>query len=56
MEMGGRVMKGWIFVSPDGCADAESLRGWVDQPTDAAKDAWIGRYSDHSLLYCEVQD
>ena len=31
-----------------------SVRGWVDQPTDAAKDTWIKEYSDHSLLYLEV--
>ena len=29
MEMGGRAMKGWLFVSPDGCADPDSLRAWV---------------------------
>lgn len=32
-----------------------SVRGWVDQNTDAQKDNWINRYSDHSLLYLEVQ-
>jgi endonuclease/exonuclease/phosphatase family metal-dependent hydrolase len=44
------------FRRTDGDAAEVSVRGWVDQPTDAAKDAWIGRYSDHSLLYFEVQD
>lgn len=34
MEMGGRVMKGWILVSPDGIADAESLRAWVARALD----------------------
>jgi hypothetical protein len=32
-----------------------SVRGWVDEGTDARKDAWIANYSDHSLLYAEVQ-
>lgn len=32
-----------------------SVRGWVDQSTDTKKDNWIDRYSDHSLLYLEVQ-
>ena len=32
-----------------------SVRGWVDQSTDTQKDKWIEKYSDHSLLYMEVQ-
>ena len=32
-----------------------SVRGWVDQPTQAAKDKWINDFSDHCLLYFEVQ-
>ncbi len=32
-----------------------SVRGWVDKATDAQKQAWINQYSDHSLLYFEVQ-
>lgn len=32
------------------------VRGWVDQATDTQKDAWIERYSDHSLLYLEVHE
>ena len=31
------------------------VRGWVDEPSDAKKDAWAKKYSDHSLLYFEVQ-
>ena len=31
MEMGGRVMAGWILVSPDGCAEDTSLRAWIDR-------------------------
>lgn len=31
-----------------------SVRGWVDEPTPAKQDAWIGKYSDHSLLYFEI--
>jgi endonuclease/exonuclease/phosphatase family metal-dependent hydrolase len=32
-----------------------AVRGWVTEPTVAGKDTWIGRYSDHSLVYFEVQ-
>ncbi len=32
------------------------VRGWVNEPTDAKKDAWIGKYSDHSLLYFEIHE
>lgn len=31
------------------------VRGWVDEATDAKKDAWTQKYSDHALLYFEVQ-
>ena len=31
-----------------------AVRGWVEEPTDARRDAWIARYSDHSLLYLEL--
>lgn len=31
------------------------LRGWPNEPTDAAKDRWVRNYSDHALLYAEVQ-
>jgi hypothetical protein len=33
-----------------------SVRGWVDESTDAKKDSWINKYSDHSLLYFEIHD
>ncbi|HYJ16754.1 MAG TPA: endonuclease/exonuclease/phosphatase family protein [Candidatus Limnocylindria bacterium] len=32
------------------------VRGWVNEPTDAKKDEWIGMFSDHSLLYFEIHD
>lgn len=32
-----------------------SVRGWPDEPGDAKKRAWIETYSDHALLYFEVQ-
>ena len=32
-----------------------AVRGWPALPTDAQKDAWIEKYSDHGLLYFEVQ-
>ena len=31
------------------------VRGWVDEPTNAQKDAWRQKFSDHALLYFEVQ-
>jgi len=32
-----------------------SVRGWTDGPTAGKKDSWIAKYSDHCLLYTEVQ-
>lgn len=44
------------FKRPADNAQVEvSVRGWVDQPTQAAKDKWINDFSDHCLLYFEVQ-
>jgi hypothetical protein len=31
------------------------VRGWVDEPTDGKKDAWTKKFSDHTLLFFEVQ-
>ncbi|MDH4194437.1 MAG: hypothetical protein OEW33_08315 [Nitrospirota bacterium] len=31
------------------------VRGWVDEPSDAKKDAWAKKFSDHAILYCEIQ-
>lgn len=31
------------------------VRGWVDEPSDAKKDAWAKKFSDHALLYFEVR-
>lgn len=31
------------------------IRGWVSKQTDAERDDWIKSYSDHSLLYFEIQ-
>ena len=31
------------------------VRGWVDEPTDAKKDSWTKSFSDHALLFFEVQ-
>ncbi len=30
------------------------VRGWPQEATDAAKDGWAEKYSDHALLYFEV--
>lgn len=44
------------FTAADGSAAEVSVRGWVDGTTPAQQDAWINRYSDHSLLFFEIQD
>ena len=31
------------------------VRGWVDESSDVKKDAWAKKFSDHALLYFEVQ-
>ena len=43
------------FNRPDGTKADVDVRGWVNKTTQAAKDQWINDYSDHSLLYLEVQ-
>ena len=32
-----------------------TVRGWPEEPTPAAQDAWIKKFSDHGMLYFEVQ-
>ena len=32
-----------------------AVRGWVDEESESEKDSWIKSYSDHSLLFFEVQ-
>lgn len=44
-----------LFTRPDGTKAEVDVRGWTNQPTPAAKDKWIKDFSDHSLLYLEVQ-
>ncbi len=48
-------MKFKLFPRPDGGKAEVDVRGWTNQPTLAAKDKWIKDFSDHSLLYLEVQ-
>ncbi len=44
------------FPKPAGGPAAQvQVRGWVDAGDTAAQDAWIRDFSDHSLLYFEVQ-
>lgn len=38
----------------DGGVAEVALRGWVEERTDARKDAWIARYSDHAMMVFEV--
>jgi len=44
-----------MFPRPVGGKAEVAVRGWVDQKSVAEKDQWIDRYSDHCLLYLEVQ-
>jgi hypothetical protein len=41
------------FKNLDGAA--VSVRGWPQEPTDAKKDAWTEKFSDHAMLFFEVQ-
>ena len=36
-DMTGRAMKGWVMVSPDGCASDADLKAWVRQGVDFAR-------------------
>jgi TfoX/Sxy family transcriptional regulator of competence genes len=36
-DMGGRPMKGMVFVGPEGYATEEELRGWVERTLDYAR-------------------
>ena len=31
------------------------IRGWPEKSTDAQKNAWAKKYSDHAILFFEVQ-
>ncbi len=35
-DITGRVMKGWVMVLADGCAEDEALAAWVKQGVDFA--------------------
>ena len=35
-EMGGRTMKGYVVIDPDGIASEEALQSWVDRSVDFA--------------------
>ena len=41
------------FMEMDGAEI--SVRGWPDEQTDVKKQDWIKTYSDHALLYFEIQ-
>ena len=36
MDITGRVMNGWVYVSPEGCADDTDLQEWVQLGVDYA--------------------
>lgn len=43
-----------LFKNAKGENVEVDVRGWVTEPSDSDKDAWIEKYSDHSLLYFEL--
>jgi hypothetical protein len=43
------------FKNPNHQDVEVDVRGWVNKPSIASQDAWIAEFSDHSLLYFEVQ-
>jgi len=43
------------FENPQNESADVDVRGWVNQPSAKAQDSWRDTYSDHSLLYFEVQ-
>lgn len=43
------------FHRTDGTNAEVDVRGWVNIATQSDKDQWINDYSDHSLLYLEVE-
>jgi endonuclease/exonuclease/phosphatase family metal-dependent hydrolase len=43
------------FENPQNESVDVDVRGWVNQPSAKAQDSWRDAYSDHSLLYFEVQ-
>ena len=43
------------FNSPNEKKAEVDVRGWVNKKSSAEKDRWVDRYSDHCLLYLEVQ-
>ncbi|MET0690505.1 MAG: endonuclease/exonuclease/phosphatase family protein [Candidatus Binatia bacterium] len=49
-------LKFTMFPRPDGTKAEVDVRGRTNQTTATAKDKWIKEYSDHSLLYLEVQE
>ena len=51
----GEHLKFKQFKRTDGTKADVDVRGWVDKKTTAAKDKWINDFSDHSLLFLEVQ-
>ena len=44
-----------LFDRPGGTNAEVDVRGWINKNTQTAKDNWIDKYSDHCLLYLEVQ-
>jgi len=43
------------FTRADGAKAEVDVRGWTNQTSAVAKDKWIKDFSDHSLLYLEIQ-
>ena len=44
-----------LFKNANGKDVDVDVRGWVNKTSNSDKDDWIAKYSDHSLLYFELQ-
>lgn len=47
--------KSWSNTLNSGVTPEVSVRGWTKESTPAKQDQWLKNYSDHALLYFEVQ-
>ncbi len=43
------------FDGNNGSGAEVDVRGWMNETTQGKQDKWISEYSDHCLLYLEVQ-
>jgi hypothetical protein len=43
------------YNRPDGTQADVEVSGWINEATQVARDQWIDDYSDHCILFLEVQ-